>query len=742
MSKPPNSLPSSLFEDLFQKPLTPLDLLPSQTKLEKLLDLVLTGLPAGPSQVTDPLKRLTEALKGVDTKDLNVVVFGGGTGLSTIIGGDSQNKDWPQKPFSGLKEIFPNTRAIVCVTDDGGSTGELLKDLPIIGLGDLRHVLLSSLRKEIVQESYNLREEQCLRLVESLSSLFNFRFDLKPASFDELIGLTGVDSTTVPEHLLDELALLGRMFFEDPRFVSVLSRPQCLGNLFIAAAIFKQTENGSVPEPEAIRKGVNHIARLIGARKDSVLPCTTTPCRLKLMYSNGVMITGENKSAHARRGYPVDQTFVEYAGVANILGEVLAAIAAADIFIFAPGSLYTSIIPILQVPGMVQAILSNKAAVKILVANIWAQTGETDISSEDTSRRYYVSDLIKAYHRNIPGGVRELFQVVMLLGLQDIPGSIIQNYAVEGKTPIYLDRDNILKMGFIPVEANIFSQEVLDVGSLKHDPGAFAQAVQTIWAGKKYICAENSNGILGETPALSGRSLNNGELPCRRFAYVFEKLRSLKIDNIEIVADIFWRHQDISPRHLQLLDGLELIDVEEWKRCQEWDNVFSFYDPEDRFIKIRRDLVEDVERFEIAFLVALGQSLLGNYAQEKQIIPLELDGDDLGRVYQIILRTEDETDCYFSRDELEQYLNLVRMNRSKSQKNVFFRVLNGGEGFTPPGMLFGLIYAWYLDNKFASHIEYKMGISRMPVSNLVPEQVKTLARRNATTVFFRETVFK
>jgi hypothetical protein len=82
------------------------------------------------------------------------------------------------------------------------------------------------------------------------------------------------------------------------------------------------------------------------------------------------------------------------------------------------------------------------------------------------------------------------------------------------------------------------------------------------------------------------------------------------------------------------------------------------------------------------------------------------------------------------------------MNRSATQKDVFSRVLNGEEGFTPPGMLFGLIYAWYLDNKFASHIEYKMGIARMPVSNLVPEQVKTLARRNATVKFFRETVFK
>ena len=741
MTRSTKSISSSLLEEIYHNPLTALDLLPGQTTLEKLLDLTLSGLPVGPSRVTTPLNRLKSAL-GVDTKDINVVVFGGGTGLSTIIGGNSLNKDWIQKPFFGLKEIFPKTQAVVCVTDDGGSTGELLKDLPIIGLGDLRHVLLSSLRKESLQERYDIAEERCLLVVESLFSLFNFRFHSKLSSFKDLLDLTGLDLESLPGHLLDELTRLGLVLYEDARFSSVLGRPQCLGNLLIAAAIFEKTDNGTVPEPAKIRDGVNHIARLIGGRHDSVLPCTTTPCQLKLMYSNGVMITGENKSAQARRGYPVDRTFVEYAGVPDVLPEVFTAIDNADIIIFAPGSLYTSIIPVLQVPGLIQAVRKNTAAVKILAANIWAQTGETDMSREDPSRRYYVSDLIKAYHHNVPGGVQELFQIVMILGLQDIPGSIIQNYAVEGKMPIYLDRENIVKMGFMPVEANIFSREALRAGTVKHDPDAFARAVQTLWAAREYICPQNANGILGSEKEISAPPLYNGELPSQRFAYICERLRMLNIDNREMVAEIFWRHQDISSRHLGLVEGLALIDVGAWKRCQEWDNVFSFYDPEDRLIKIRKDLVEDVERFEIAFLVALGQSLLGNYAQEKRMIPLKIADDVLGRIYHIQLRPEAETDSLLSRGELERYLRLARMNKSKSRNDILFRVLNGNEGFTPPGLLFGLVYAWYLDNKFASHIEYKMGISRMPVSNLVPEQVKTLAQRNATIDFFRETVFK
>ncbi|NIR94851.1 MAG: YvcK family protein, partial [Gammaproteobacteria bacterium] len=69
-------------------------------------------------------------LSQFDVQNTRVVVLGGGTGLSNIIGGDSRKETWPEEPFNGLKEIFPHTKAIVCVTDDGGSTGELLKDLP------------------------------------------------------------------------------------------------------------------------------------------------------------------------------------------------------------------------------------------------------------------------------------------------------------------------------------------------------------------------------------------------------------------------------------------------------------------------------------------------------------------------------------------------------------------------------------------------------------------------------------
>ena len=100
--------------------------------------------------------KLQQQIESLDASTTKVVVFGGGTGLSNIIGGDSRRLGWARNPFTGLKQVFPQVNSVVCVTDDGGSTGELQKDLPLIALGDLRHVLISSIRRENLIRNYGL----------------------------------------------------------------------------------------------------------------------------------------------------------------------------------------------------------------------------------------------------------------------------------------------------------------------------------------------------------------------------------------------------------------------------------------------------------------------------------------------------------------------------------------------------------------------------------------------------------
>ncbi|MFZ5764994.1 MAG: gluconeogenesis factor YvcK family protein [Thermodesulfobacteriota bacterium] len=723
--------------------LVPFDLVPRRNLVEKLIEIVLVGPPPAPPAVTTAFEELAAELRQVDTSGLRVVVLGGGSGLSNVIGGDSRGPGWAANPFQGMKEVFPHTTAVVCVTDDGGSTGELLKDLPLIALGDIRHVMLSAVRERVLRDAYGLDGMECRQTAGSLHRLFNYRFNEEPESVAGLLAADGLSLDGLPLPLAGGLLELLDLLFTDLRLRPLLRRPHCLGNLLLVAAIYRQVAAGLQISSSELLAGIDWLGQLIGCGPGAVLPCTTTPACLRVLYSNGVVVSGENKTASARRNTAINRVFVEFAAEPTVSAPVLAAIAKADIIVLAPGSLYTSIIPILQVPGLADAVRNNERALKILVANLWIQKGETDLVLEDPRRRFYVSDLITAYHRNIPGGVRGLFDQVMLLGLQDIPGSILQNYAVEDKVPIYLDRGRVWQMGFTPVEARIFSEAALKERKVQHDPANLARAIAIMWPVRDHIPRE----ITVELPPAFrlGASVRPDHLtPHRRRLLFGERLVSWECPSAlrDALADIFWRHGDILPDHLDRVRGVVLVGENNWQRSMKWDSIFSYYDPSDELIKIRQDGLEDPARFENSFLVALGQSLLGNYAAAKEMRPVVQDGVSLGKVYCLTLAPEAARRCFFSPDELHRFLHLVRMNRAASDPLFYTRLISGTEGFTPPGMLMGLIYAWYLDSSYASNIEYKMAITRIPMTGMVREQVRMLNRRLDTIDFFRTVVFR
>jgi len=746
---------------------SPLDILPHQEYAEKLIYLELQGPPAGlPNTVTRALAELASSLSQFDVQNTRVVVLGGGTGLSNIVGGDSRKENWPEDPFSGLKEIFPQTKAIVCVTDDGGSTGELLKDLPFIALGDLRHVLLSSIRKKNLQDRYGLDETRCFQTVEILHRLFNYRFDRHPGSVEKLSGAAGFGPEKLPRPMYEYLAGLLDRLFSDAPLGKLLSRPHCLGNLLLAAAIWQDASGlrQDVQNTGACHtshsndyQGLKQLCRVMALADDAVMPCSLTPAGLQILYSNGILVTGEYKSSYARRGYPVDRLFVSFVQEPVVPKELLHSLQTADIIILAPGSLYTSTIPIFQVPGLAEAVRNNEKALKLLVANLWVQKGETDVVREDPKRRFYVSDLIKAYHRNIPGGVHGLFRHVLSLGLQDISGAILQNYAMEDKIPIYMDREKVAAMGFKSLEAGIFSQAALgERNVVQHDPTMLARAIRTLVAAASLQQKSNSpDDLPGASGSLPGSFTMKQPLVQRDNLYLCERYAALEkwLQEVSIrqdagteaisgrVLEILWFHQDIQLGHLSNIKAIEIIDRATWSRSQEWDNVYSFYDPADSTIKICHDVMADRKRFELAFLVALGQALLGNYAAAKEMVPVEKGGEAVGKMFRLTVRPPEERNTFLLDAELSVYLELARMIRSASDTLLYTRLVNGNEGFTPPGMLFGLIYAWYLDNRFAAHVEYKMAVMRTDISDLIPEQVRVHTRRRTLVEFFRRSVF-
>jgi uncharacterized cofD-like protein len=89
----------------------------------------------------------------------------------------------------------------------------------------------------------------------------------------------------------------------------------------------------------------------------------------------------------------VDRVVVEFSRPPFLQPEVVQLVQRADIILFAPGSLYTSIIPILQVPGLAEAIRNNTRALKVLVANIWVQKGETDVCPRCSGPQIFTSPI-------------------------------------------------------------------------------------------------------------------------------------------------------------------------------------------------------------------------------------------------------------------------------------------------------------------------------------------------------------
>jgi uncharacterized cofD-like protein len=750
-----------------RKSLSPLDLLPHTDIREKLVELVLAGVPNEiPPETAAELQQVKDSLTREPVSNLNVVVFGGGTGLSTIIGGDSRSESWVNDPFSGLKCLFPKTRSIVCITDDGGSTGELLKDLPLIALGDIRHVLLSSIQLAKLQELYGLTGGETVQCVKTLAEVFNYRFFKRPENSKQLLhdcGLSSKKKKALPVSMQCMLEKNIDNLFVDPRLQGILSRPHCLGNLILVSSIYEQipkyySNDTILAEPGLIRqnlhRGIASLCVILGADEQAVMPCTYVPAELSLRYTNGVQVTGEHKSGAARRGYPVDTVSINFCEEPEVSDEVLGLIENADIMIMAPGSLYSSLIPVFQVPKIAEAVKNNDQALKILVSNLWVQTGETDHSLSEPDRKFHLSDLLKAYERNIPGGNDGLFDQVLCLSLKDVPATVIQSYAVEGKIPIYLDRGEVRQQGIIPLECGIYSTESLrEHGVIRHDPKQFALVIRTLWAIASNIPLGCGSGLRNGAAAVTGRKyLTTMQVPCLRYKKIQKYLSGItielqgkskeKIHTIrETLQNILWSHKDIPLDHLRYVKGIQGIANEQWERNQNWDKVFSFYDPDDCLVKIRQDQFNSDTSLEVAFLVALGQGLLGSYADRKRIRAVEIDGISFGKSYHLYLKPPAKRNCYFSDQDLAKYLTLARMIPDPADENHFTRLVNGKEGFTPPGLLMGLTYAWYLDNRFASHIEYKMAVLKIDHSDLIPEQVRMKSRREQLTIFFREVVF-
>jgi len=725
----------------------------TRTPIEHLVEYVLNGTATGPD-APDGLRDLANKVMDFEPRDTRVVILGGGTGLSTVVGGNSQLAEWADHPFVGLKQEFSRLDVVVCTTDDGGSTGLLLKHLPMIGIGDLRKSCLSLIRQENLQKSYDLDADPIKELVRLIQTIFNYRLGEKedePILFDPLLAAPAVLRKVCPKDLAAFLRALGRYVSPGGKGPTVNPAGHCLGNLLLTSAIFRAAKGRTdrPPDLREIRAGLDEVASFIGVTPGHLHAATCTPGQLKFLYANGVEVYGQSKSARARRGFPVERCTAEFTGTPQVSATVLHAIRAADLIIFAPGSLYTSIIPLLQLQPIVAAIRENKTVLKVLGANSWIQEGETDISLRNEGRGLLVSELIEAYDRNVSGGAEGLFEIVLSTNLERIPGNILRNYALEGKSPVYLDRARVEAMGFQPIEATLFSpEEERRMQVIHHDARRFALAVRTLWLARDSLESARAKGWselwARRRKTAPARVRSRSPLLCDYLASIRDALMRKDLQPAalkDVFVNLAWENRDIKPSHLGFFRGTRIISARNWNRSTEWDNVLGYYDREDRYIKLHESLITNPMRLRDDLLVALGESLLGNYIESSRWLDNSCIDAIGARSYEIVLRPPHKRECFLSDALLRTYLHLARMLPDPANPRVLRITINNDEGFLPPGLLFGLTYAWYLDSSCGTAMEYEMALLRWAPESLIPHQAKERIRKQSLIAFFRTEIF-
>lgn len=326
--------------------------------------------------------RLAEALyaKRCLADGPRLVALGGGTGLSTLL--------------RGLKHWSANIAAVVTVSDDGGSSGRLRRDMGILPPGDIRNCLVA------------LADAEPL-----MTQLFQYRFRDKGGQ-----GLEG----------------------------------HSFGNLLIAA-LAEVTGD--------FKLAVEETSKVLAIR-GRVLPCTLSDVRLRAEMDDGTVLEGETSIVGSPRRIarlalqPPD---------APALDETLRAVEQAEAIVVGPGSLYTSVLPNLLVPGIAEAIRHTSVPV-IYVCNVMTQRGETD----GLTASRHVETLIEHLQWNP--------FTVCLMNSRMPDTAVTEAYHREGAEPIRPQETEIRELGSRPVVADLLWTADL----ARHDPHKLAAAIMRI----------------------------------------------------------------------------------------------------------------------------------------------------------------------------------------------------------------------------------------------------------------------
>ena len=309
--------------------------------------------------------------------------------------------------LTGLKRYSDilDLTAIVAMTDSGGSTGRLRDEFGYLPVGDVR-MALTALAREWDEDDALLRK------------LFLHRF----ATNGDISGHN-------------------------------------FGSLFLVAL------TDILGSEEAAIHAASRVLRVCG----TVLPVTHEKVHLVAEYANGERIVGEHEIDEPRESAGEQKiTSLSITPKATLNTKAREALLQADLIIFGPGDLYTSVLANCVVDGFSDALAQAKGKM-VYLSNLMTKFGQTT----GMGVRTHVHELAR-YSGRTPDFV--------FVNETTLPDNLLSRYESEHEYPVMQDYESetctVITNDFLATEEVVRGKgDVLKRSLIRHDPHKLASAL-------------------------------------------------------------------------------------------------------------------------------------------------------------------------------------------------------------------------------------------------------------------------
>ncbi len=224
-----------------------------------------------------------------------------------------------------------------------------------------------------------------------------------------------------------------------------------IGNLLIA---------GLVEQCDGDFDRALQVASEVLAIRGRVIPSTMERVRLKAVMENDDIVTGE--TAIVDSALRIRRVFLDPANPAPH-PEAIEAIRSAELICVGPGSVYTSVIPNLLVPGIADEINAAQCP-KVYICNVMTQRGESDA--------FTAAEHVVALQANVD---KKVFDYVMVNTA--MPSEVaIGKYRELSQAFVDPDVDRIRQMGLRVITGNFMSE----MDYVRHDPMQVAERLMDL----------------------------------------------------------------------------------------------------------------------------------------------------------------------------------------------------------------------------------------------------------------------